>query len=695
MDILFEQPNWLIAVCLLLAALFAVFLYRKDRLNRHLSIGTRAFLGVLRFVALFLLSLFLLHPLVRTINREVEEPLVVVVQDNSESLVMAKDSAFVKNEWPAQLDDLISQIGDKYEVRPYTFGSTLREGIDSISFTEKSTDISKLFDGIYNRYSNRNIGAVIIASDGIYNEGADPRYQSRKLDAPVFTIALGDTSVKRDMRIAEVANNRLAYLGNQFPIEITTEGKKAAGETVRISVSHKGNQVWSESLTIADDYVLDTRRAVLEAKEAGLQRYVITVSTIDNEVTTANNRWEVFIDVLETRQKILILAEAPHPDVAALRSAISSNLNYEVESVIAENYEGDLEDESLVIFHGIPVSNNTGTKMLLKGLKEGIPSLVVLTQQTNMTAFNNLKMGYALRAYNGTSNDVGGTFSKGFPYFQVDDETQALIRELPPLAVPFGDLQSVEGSVNMISQRVGNIETDLPLISFNQVNGTKVGVITGEGIWRWRMVSYLKRDNHEAFDGLISSIVQYMANREDRRQFRIDAPRDLLENERMVFNAEVYNDSYEAITDPEVALTLTSVEGINYDFAFGRNGDFYRLDAGLLPVGDYNWEATTIIGGRNYSERGSLSIAPVQLEMATTTADHKLLYQLAIDNGGDMVYPDQVAQLATMIEESGNAVAVSYERKKLSDLINLPWILGLILLLLSLEWLLRKRSGSY
>jgi hypothetical protein len=40
-------------------------------------------------------------------------------------------------------------------------------------------------------------------------------------------------------------------------------------------------------------------------------------------------------------------------------------------------------------------------------------------------------------------------------------------------------------------------------------------------------------------------------------------------------------------------------------------------------------------------------------------------------------------------------VSVSYENKQLNDLINFRWILALIIGLLSLEWLLRKRAGTY
>lgn len=695
MEIIFEQPSWLLLICAIGAALLSAFLYRKDRLNRHIGVVLRSFLGLTRFVVYFLIGIFLLHPLVKSTEQETEEPVIVIAQDNSESVTLAADSALVKQDWEERLRGLKTELEADYQVRTFTFGDRIDEGIDSLNYSEKTTDLSALFDGLYNRFSNRNLGGIIIASDGIYNVGKDPRYTGKKLNAPIFTIALGDTTQKRDLRIADVANNKLAYLGNTFPIEVAIEATKASGQRSRLEIIHEGRIVFSEELTFNGAYALETRRALIEADEAGLQRYTVRVSPLENEESKVNNVREVFIEVLETRQKVLILSAAPHPDIGAIREAISSNLNYEVDVALAREFDKNLEPYSLVIFHQLPGGRSNENRWVDAALETGKSALFVLGSQTNFSRFNDLNLGYAVRGYRGTANDIYARYAEGFPYFKLNEDQQRLFRELPPLSVPAGDFETASGAVHLLNQRVGMIETDMPLWSFNQVRGEKIGLIAGEGIWRWRMVSFLQQESHRPFDELMSSMVQYLASREDRRQFRLDAPRDVLENERIIFSAEVYNDSYEPITDPEVELTLTAEDGAEYTFTFGRSGNFYRLDAGMLPVGNYEWSATTIISGRRQELKGELTVAPVQLEGANTVADHSLLFSLAEENGGKMIYPNQLEELAPLIAESGEAVALTYERSSLTDLINWEWLLVLLLLLLSIEWLIRKRSGSY
>jgi hypothetical protein len=55
----------------------------------------------------------------------------------------------------------------------------------------------------------------------------------------------------------------------------------------------------------------------------------------------------------------------------------------------------------------------------------------------------------------------------------------------------------------------------------------------------------------------------------------------------------------------------------------------------------------------------------------------------------------EIESLKQQIMEGANLKSVSFEQRFLSDLINQRWILVLLLAFLSVEWLLRKRNGTY
>jgi hypothetical protein len=118
------------------------------------------------------------------------------------------------------------------------------------------------------------------------------------------------------------------------------------------------------------------------------------------------------------------------------------------------------------------------------------------------------------------------------------------------------------------------------------------------------------------------------------------------------------------------------------------------LDAGALPVDEYRYSATTKLGDQAFTATGQLTIKPLNLETRQSAADHRLLYDLSKQSGGQMLQPSQINQLADLIRKNENIKTVVYEDKHYSDLVDLKWIFVLILALLSTEWFIRKREGE-
>lgn len=696
MTIVTQSPAWLIPLCIVAGLIYAGALYFRDRFNRTYGWKLAGLLGLLRFICVSLLAFFLLHPLVKTIDRKVEKPIVVIAQDNSESLAVGKNAEYYKSTYLQQLNELRATLGEDFDVQYLSFGAEVKEGIDSVKYDEKLTDYSSLLEEIGNRYSGRNLGAIVLASDGIYNKGANPVYAYKKMNVPVYTVALGDTTVYRDLLLAEVAANRLAYLGNKFPVQITVEGRKAEGANTVLTVTRNGNTLYSENINVNSDRFFKTVSLTLDATEIGLQRYTVQVSAVDNEVTLLNNRKDFFIDVLDSREKVLILAQSPHPDVAALREAISINDNYRVDAKLVKDFNGNLQEYNLVIFHQLPAIGGVGQSLVNTSLERNIPALFVWGANTDFNAFNALSSGFSLRNFRSNTTDISATFSEGFPFFTLNPETSGMFELMPPLAVPFGDFSYSPGTAALALQRVGNIRTQKPLIAFNRLGEkNKVGLIAGEGIWRWRMTAFGQQGTHDAFNELITKTVQYLGAKEDRSLFRVNGDNDFLENENVIFNAELYNASFEPIGGRDIAMEIRDTDGRKFTYNFSSNGTSYRLDAGRLPVGHYSYTATVNSEQGVLTEKGEFSISPIQLETNNTIADHRLLNQFAKENNGEMIFPEQLNSLGSLIRAKKEIVPVSYESKQLADLISFRWLLALLLLLLCGEWLLRKRAGTY
>lgn len=691
MNIITESPSWFILFCLFAGALYALILYRKDKKFAEVNPWLIRLMTAFRFIVVTILCFLLLSPLLKTVSRTTEKPLIVIAQDNSESLVVSKDSSFYKKQYKADLQKLMDVLGEKYDVKLYSFADKIKElgSTDSLNFNEKQTDISALFDEIETRYSNRNLGAVILATDGLFNKGSNPVFTSDKIKIPVYTIALGDTTVKKDVILTKVDHNRLAYLGNEFPLEVVVNAKQLKGKSSTLTVSKNNAVLFTQVLNFNSDAFNVTVPLLLQAKETGLQHYSVRLSAVAEEMSTLNNYRDVFIDVLDARQKVLILSDAPHPDVAAIKQSIEANQNYEVESFTAENFDQSLKKYNLIILHSLPSSKNPATKLIADITAADLP--VWSISGANTILRNDLSI---LSKVNKT-NEVEPVLEENFPLFTISDELRKAIKDFPAVASPFGAAPSDNASNALFYQRIGIVDTKTPLMSFTSNAQVKSAIFTGEGIWRWRLQDFAANSNHTLFDEFISKTVQYLSVKVDKSFFKVVGKNNFFENEAIELEAEVYNESYELINDPEVNMVISNSANKKFNYTFSKTSNAYRLNAGMMPVGEYKYEAKVKVGTKVYAQKGEFSVTALQVELTNTVADHQLLYSLAKKHDGELVYPSQIESLAAKLMARDDIKTVSYSEKKLRDMINLKWIFFILMALLSLEWFMRKRNGAY
>ena len=679
------------ALCPILGLGFAFLLYYKDKRIEDLSKLVRIFLGFLRFALVTIIAFLLLGPLVRYFQTEIEPPAIVLAIDNSGSMVLSKDSVAVRDQIRRLTANIQDELGSDYAVSSYTFGQKVDESLDT-NFIDPVTNISDLFESVKNRFANRNLGAVIVATDGIYNRGSNPRYAVTGINAPVYTVAMGDTIRRKDALIAEVAANRIAFLGNKFPIEARMRADKLEGIKIDYSLLKDNDVVESGSFIPESDQDEKIVRFLLDAQKPGLQRYTIRINAVPDELTLANNQRSVFIDVIDGREKVLVLGNAPHPDIAALRNAITSNENYEVSVSYINEFKERLSDYNVLILHGLPSLN--GNANLLSQIRDSkIPVMVVVSSQTNLGSLTDF--GLRIGSAKNTFNDVGASVNPGFGQFRINENFNSFLTDAPPLRTPFGEWRVSNASETVLFQKIGNIPTKDPLLLVTKVGDQKSAMLLGDGIWRWRLYNFALNENHELFDGFFGSIVQFLSVKDDKRLFRVQSPANVMENESVVLTAELYNAAYEAVNDPEVNVVFTDESGKSYPFVFSRTDVGYRLDAGVLPVGTYTYTAGVDHNSQRLTDSGSLVIRPFALEAADLTANHNLLNAISEGTGGKMYYPNDLEQLVEDIKTSKTMQPVSYTTEILSSFLNFKWPFFLILILLSTEWFIRKRSGHY
>ncbi len=692
-----EYPWWFLLFCIATGILFTYLLYGRKKFvfseNEHK--WWRYGLAFLRFLSTSLIAFLLLSLLIKTKRTEEEKPIILLLQDNSSSLNVSFGN-FSKEKYAQQLQTLQEKIKDKYELVSYNFGDALTD-FKTPAYTEKETDISNAIDEVFTRHGSQNIGAVILASDGIFNKGNSPLYNRNALSIPFYTIALGDTSIKKDALIKSVRYPEIVYLGDQFSINVQIEANHLQGQSTVLEITAPdGKMILNKVITITEDRFTFQTDAVGDALKPGILQYKIKLKTLAGETITENNYDIAYVEVIDGRQKVLMLYDAPHPDVKAFRNAIEQNKNYQFEEADIKNYNGNYKEADLIILHGLP-SNGAASKLNLISeiIASGTPLLFVLSANTNLSQYNSLQQILQVTGSSLNGNDVYPVYNPAFSKFTLTESTQKTIQTLPPLLAPFGKYLIATTLDIFYKQKIGSVPTGNPLIAFNEVNGKKTGIICGEGIWRWRLTEFAQTKKFDATDEIINKCVQYLTVKGDKRRFRVHTPKNVFNaNEAIQIDAELYNESYELVNDVDANCVVKGDNGKEYTYTFDKTINAYTLNAGILPVGNYTINAKATYKGKANAATSNFSVRPVIIETLNTQANHQLLNIIATQSGGKSYIPATMSTIQDDIEKNATIKSILYDTFSTRPLIDMKWLFFIILLLLISEWFIRKYNGN-
>ena len=682
---------WIIPF-LALAIAASVWFYRnvswlsaQSRTIRWIMIGMRA---LVLFIALILLVGIILE----TVGYREEKPVVITLVDNSSSLRNYRDSNSVRSrisEFRAALKD---KFADRFEIVEMTTGATANYSSD-ITLEESRSNISAGFEKIRNDFYNRNVGGVVLISDGNFNEGPNPVYVAEKITlTPVFSLLVGDTVRKKDQFIKNIAVNDVAFLKNEFPVEVDLESYKFGNKEVTVSITRDGKTVAEKRVKYSGNAVdFQNVQFKLNADKVGFNTYQVIVSDAENEYNYRNNKRSFYIEVIDSRSRVLLLAGAPHPDVSAIRQEFETDQNLQVESFIMKDWNKDLKNVDLIVLHEPGLNMDEATLNLI--ITRKIPVLFVIGPNASSAQVRDLGIGVTIPVSRQTDENQS-YINVGFSQFEVSNDLKKAMEYYPPLKSRFGEIKAA-GAEILSFQRIGNVQKKDPSIFFVRKNGVKYGLINGEGIWKWRMNEFARTGEVKGFRELISKIGQYLLVKQNNSSLRVEIPKRVTKNEEAIVNASFYNESLEPILTASIDLELTDEKGKKKKFTFGVVGNMYRLSLGKLEPGRYSWRCVAVHQGKKHRKSGDFIVEDIDPELLVSSSDKSVLDQLAVTTNGKVFQLEKYQSLLGELEKRGDITTMSFKESSFDGLIDFKFLFFLLLILLVGEWFLRRWLGAY
>ena len=710
MDLALAAPPALLALCVALAGALAWWSYGRS--TPVVRGWRRGVLAALRFATLAIVLFLLFEPVWQRITRTGEAPLLAVLVDRSQSLTLGTGGPTPAARVRAALADLPEDAALRY----YTFdGEAASRGrtlpADSLTFGGERTDLANALARVQADFAGRNLRGVIVVSDGRVTEGRNPSGLAERFPVPIHTAVAGDSVSSRDVRLARIATNEVAYAGSPLPVQAGVRASGYEGQTVTVTLADGGRVVGRTTTTLPADGAEAIVDLTVTPGAAGVRRYTVTAVPLAGEATTRNNSRSVTVRVLSDRRRVLVVAAAPSPDLAALRAALDADRSLDVtvrtQRAPGQFYEGPLPGPDrfdLLILAGYPgaAASDAEAERLAQAAARGLPVVFLLTQQTDLARLGRL-FGDVLPVTPQASRP--GFVEAGLAPTSAGDAHPVLeglgvapnrLAALPPLAVSPSRWALQPGAQVLASVRRGGTTLSVPMLVVRQNGVLRSAALLGAGTWRWRTLPDDLDDLAPVYGRLWDRLIRWTTATRDRRPVRVRPDRALFgERERVTFTGQVYGESLAPISDATLRLAVRGPAGAGAPVAMRSLGNGrYAADLGIQPAGSYTFTAEATRGGaRLGTDRGTFGVGRLAVEFREPGADLALMRRLALRSGGQSVGLDTLGAFVRGLRDRGDLADRPLVREDETPLLTLRWLLGLLVALLAAEWVLRKRSG--
>ena len=668
-----------IIIAIIISILLAVFMYGY---KTKFSKSTKWIYGSLRFITIFSVLLLLINPVFRTETFSLIKPKLPILIDNSESISELNQTINVSDFITSLKSN--KDLNKKFELSFYTFGNEFKIN-DSLTFNEKNTNISEALL-LTNQLFKDEVAPTILITDGNQTLGNNYEFSSINFKNNIYPVVIGDSAKYLDLKIEQLNTNRYAFLKNNFPVEIILVYQGSKNITSQFEVKKGTTTVYKETIEFTKNDKTKILKFTLPASSVGFQKYTAQINPITEEKNTINNSKQFVVEVIDQSTNVLIVSDIVHPDIGAIKRAIESNEQRKV--TIKKPFEAlsIVNDHQLIILYQ---PNRSFTNIYSEINKLNKNTLVFTGQQTDWYFLNNIQDNYIKEVTNQSENVVG-ILNKNYGAFVINDIDFSDYR---PLKTLFGPLEIVVPYDNLLGQSIDGFETETSLLATTELNGSRNAIFDGEGIWKWRAQSFIESKNYNEFDIFFGKVIQYLASNKRRSRLEVSYENFYYNNKSIHISAQYFDKNFVFNSNANLSILITNSDSKqSFEYPLLLNENYYEIDLSNLKAGEYIFKVSVndeIILSKN----GAFTILDFNVEQQFLNPDVTKLSRVATNTKGkDFFISDSFLLIDTLIKDD-RFKQVEISKEKIEPLLEWRYLLGLIILSLSIEWFLRKYNG--
>ena len=702
LTLFFDWGYFLLALIILIA--YTVYVYRYTlppipKAKRFLLIG-------LRSIALLFLLLIFFEPVLTLTEKNILSPVNLFFFDNSRSMKIDDKTNRLETLKKIKDETLTSNLSNNSEF--YSFGSSVNEipedSLNQTIYNDAVTDVASIFNKV--KQTEKNISSITIVSDGVVTRGSTPIYTAEKFGIPVFTVGIGDSAQKNDVEIKNVLYNEIIYAQTPTSILTTVINQGYTQRTATVSL-YDGNSQLEQKNIILDKSGTNSVEFVYTPKTSGEKKLRVTITDFENEATTLNNQKVFYVNILDNKINILLVAGNPSADLTFIKHSLEQDDNLRVNTLteisentfLENNSQAKVDSAAIIYFIGYPTTSSSDDffrKLLQKINAKNTPLFFLITGNTSIQKISTLNdyLPITIRAiqenYIEVQPDIE-TVEIRNPL--VESNTPTEWNNLPPIYQPIGNFILKPESKVISKVKINGVPRNNPLLITRNFGSNRSISIIGKEIWRWKL--QMSQKSHNLFDNFILNSARWLNTPDGNKKVRITtSKKNYSTGEDIEFSGQVYDESFNPVSDAEVKVKITS-QSQSFDLNLNSIGNgLYEGNISVSTLGDYSYTGIATIDSKRLGiAKGKFNIGDVDVEMQNTRMNYEFLNQLSSITKGKYFSPQNYARLLTELKK----INLNSSKEKIINseirLWSSEWMLIIVVLLLSLEWLIRKRNG--
>ncbi|MBT6043828.1 MAG: VWA domain-containing protein [Gammaproteobacteria bacterium] len=712
-------PLWMMfgVILAFLAVLVVLFIRRPGNMN-WLQLGS---IGFIQLLMLAVVMVVVWQPALVSERLLSGENAVAIMLDTSGSMTFNEGGTTRMDQAQSLLTpESLEEIADIYTILPYGFSATANT-LDSFSTLPEpgvATNLGQSILQTLRQATGASLGAVILVSDGADNSGAISQAEMSEIAAygvPVHSVGLGRENIPEDLELTEVLLPEKALPGTTLSARVGILHDQ--GGTARIKVYDGDTFLSTEEIALSDGQNMTLAFIDIEVPEPGQLDLRFTLDPIDNESNLANNTRARVVDVEESRYKVLYVEGEPRWEYKFMQRALNDDPSIQLSTLLKvtpnkyyrqgiespEQLENgfpteraELFDYDALIMGSLNaaeltseqqemirdfVSERGGSFMMLAGLNGlGLGGWGETVVNEILPSRLNAEEAAFIREKAPVALTDSGRLAPMLQFSDSESENDRLWSELPEVA----DYQQIGPLRPAATTLLGvNVEGRIqPLLVTQPYGRGQSYILATGGTWRWQMSLPVADMRHETFWRQLTRAL--VAN--SPRPFELSSR---IENEEIKVRAQVRDPDSEENQGLAISAVVSSenndVVSLELQPVSGQPGVY---EAGFKPeqTGLYSIDAISRVGETLVSSSTTAVRYDQGQEIFNVRQNKPLLERVAQVTGGQYWTPEQWNEIPEAISYSTAGIT----EQQISYLWDAPFFFLLLILLKTLEWLLRR-----